>query len=195
MNKETKPPSRADTLVAARQTEQGKDTESDMGRGPQRCTWWGHQAGWGQREWEGLLETEGEAGGLETLAATHPEHWDSGRDEAVRGLKKSYERSSSCCDECGSSSGVESSPAGRGGQMQGPVRRPWQRESSLGLRRAWTRALGGKGLGQGRIWIKTHGQVGWKVYVGEGPVDLRPRPCHPFLGLSVSEPRLMHKAN
>lgn len=47
MNKEIKPPSRADTLVATRQTEQGKDTESDMGQGPQRCTWWGHRTGGG----------------------------------------------------------------------------------------------------------------------------------------------------
>lgn len=127
------------------------------GKGPRDAPGGDTGRGGGQREWEGLLEMEGEAGGLGTPAVTRPEHWDSGRDEAIRGLKKSHKRSSSCCDECGPSSGVESSPAGKGGQMQGPVRWPWQRESSLGLRRAWTRALGVRGLGQGRIWIRTHG--------------------------------------
>ena len=158
----------------------------------------GHGAGWGQQEWEGLLEMEGEAGGLGTQAGDaggdRPEHWDPGRDEATRGLKKSHDpppvvTGVALAEVC------RAAQRGGVGQKHGPVRRPWQRESSLGLRRAWTRALGGRGLGQGWIWIRTHRQVGWKVYAGEGPVDLRPRPRHPFLGLSLSEPRLRHKAN
>ena len=142
--------------------------------------WRGRREGWGRR--------------LGMQAVTRPEHWDPGRDEATRGLKKSHDpppvvTGVALAEVC------RAAQRGGVGQKHGPVRRPWQRESSLGLRRAWTRALGGRGLGQGWIWIRTHRQVGWKVYAGEGPVDLRPRPRHPFLGLSLSEPRLMHKAN
>lgn len=118
----------------------------------------GHGAGWGQREWEGLLEREGEAGGRRT----RPEHWDPGRDEATRGLKKSHDpppvvMGVALAEVC------RAAQRGGVGQRQGPVRRPWQRESSLGLRRAWPRALGGRRPGHGWIWIRTHGQVGWKV--------------------------------
>lgn len=92
----------------------------------------------------GLLEMEGEAGGLGTQAATGSERWDSGRDDATRGFKKSHDPSPAVMSVA-LAVGWTGVQWGGVGQMQGPARRPWQWESSLGLRRAWIRALGGRG--------------------------------------------------
>ena len=52
-----------------------------------------------------------------------------------------------------------------------------------------------KGAGAGQDLDQDSWISGMESVRRRRPVDLRPRPRHPFLGLSLSEPRLMHKAN
>ena len=120
----------------------------------------------------GLLEVEGEAGGLGTQVATGPECGGSGRDDATRALR------GSCCDACGPSRGVDGSPVGRGGADAGTSEEALATGVILGLRRAWTRARGegaGLHLDQGS---QTSGEQSVR---GRGPAGLSPCPLHPAL--------------
>lgn len=139
VNKEIRPPSRADTVVATRQIEQGKDTESDVGEEPQNApgegTWGrvGAARMGGPAGEEGRQEDAGPAGAL-------------GPGEAAEALREKS-RSSSCCDGCGPSRGVQSSSSGRRGAEAGPSEKAMATGVILGLRRAWPRALGEGGRG------------------------------------------------
>lgn len=70
VNKEIKPPSGADMVVATRQIEQGTDTESDGGEGPRDAPGEGTWGRVGQREWGGPAGEGGEAGGRRTRPGT-----------------------------------------------------------------------------------------------------------------------------
>lgn len=64
-----------------------------------------------------------------------------------------------------------------------------------GTQESLDQSTGSKGAGAGQDLDQDSWISGMESVRRRGPVDLRPCPCHPFLGLSLSEPRLMHKAN